>query len=53
MSLLYSVLKLVVRKMVKERNHPEETYEDFVRTSHEIQNAKLCSPAGRLCGILV
>jgi acetyl esterase/lipase len=37
MSLLYSVLKLVVRKMVKERNHPEETYEDFVRTSHEIQ----------------
>jgi acetyl esterase/lipase len=37
MSLLYSVLKLVVRKMVKESNHQEETYEDFVRTSHQIQ----------------
>jgi acetyl esterase/lipase len=37
MSLLYSVLKPVVRKMVKESNHQEETYEDFVRTSHQIQ----------------
>jgi acetyl esterase/lipase len=37
MSLLYSALKPVVRKMVKESNHQEETYEDFVRTSHEIQ----------------
>jgi acetyl esterase/lipase len=37
MSLLYSVLKLVVRKAVKENKHQEETYEDFVRTSHEIQ----------------
>jgi acetyl esterase/lipase len=37
MSLLYSVLKLIVRKKVKENKHPEETYEDFVRVSHEIQ----------------
>jgi acetyl esterase/lipase len=37
MSLLYSVLKKIVRKKVKENKHPEETYEDFVRTSHEIQ----------------
>jgi acetyl esterase/lipase len=37
MSLLYSVLKLIVRKKVKENKHPEETYEDFVRTSHELQ----------------
>jgi acetyl esterase/lipase len=37
MSLLYSVLKLIVRKKVKENKHPEETYEDFARTSHEIQ----------------
>jgi acetyl esterase/lipase len=37
MSLLYSALKPVVRKMVKESNHQEESYEDFVRTSHEIQ----------------
>jgi acetyl esterase/lipase len=37
MSLLYSVLKLVVRKAVKENKHQEETYEDFVRTSYEIQ----------------
>jgi acetyl esterase/lipase len=38
MSLLYSVLKPVVRKVVKENNHQEETYEDFVRTSHQIQS---------------
>jgi acetyl esterase/lipase len=37
MSLLYSVLKLIVRKKVKENKHPEETYEDFVRSSHDIQ----------------
>jgi acetyl esterase/lipase len=37
MSLLYSVLKLIVRKAVKENKHQEETYEDFVRVSHEIQ----------------
>jgi acetyl esterase/lipase len=37
MSLLYSVLKVVVRKKVKGNKHPEETYEDFVRTSYEIQ----------------
>jgi acetyl esterase/lipase len=37
MSLLYSVLKRIVRKKVKENKHQEETYEDFVRTSHEIQ----------------
>jgi acetyl esterase/lipase len=37
MSLLYSVLKPIVRKAVKENKHQEETYEDFVRTSHEIQ----------------
>jgi acetyl esterase/lipase len=37
MSLLYSVLKIVVRKAVKESNRQEETYEDFVRTSRQIQ----------------
>jgi acetyl esterase/lipase len=37
MSLLYSVLKTIVRKAVKENKHQEETYEDFVRTSYEIQ----------------
>jgi acetyl esterase/lipase len=37
MSLLYSILKPVIRKAVKENNHREETYEDFVRTSHEMQ----------------
>jgi acetyl esterase/lipase len=37
MSLLYSILKPIVRKAVKESNHQEENYEDFVRTSHEIQ----------------
>lgn len=37
MSLLYSVLKPIVRKLVKERVHQEESYEDFVRVSHEIQ----------------
>jgi acetyl esterase/lipase len=37
MSLLYSVLKRIVRKAVKGNKHQEETYEDFVRTSHEIQ----------------
>jgi acetyl esterase/lipase len=37
MSLLYSILKPIVRKAVKENNHQEETYEDFVRTSHQIQ----------------
>jgi hypothetical protein len=37
MSLLYSILKPIVRKKVKESNHREETYEDFVRTSHELQ----------------
>jgi acetyl esterase/lipase len=37
MSLLYSILKPTVRKAVKENKHQEETYEDFVRTSHEIQ----------------
>jgi acetyl esterase/lipase len=38
MSLLYSVLKPVVRKVVKENNRQEETYEDFARTSHQIQS---------------
>lgn len=37
MSLLYRVLKPIVRKLVKERVHQEESYEDFVRISHEIQ----------------
>jgi acetyl esterase/lipase len=37
MSLLYSVLKPIIRKAVKESNHQEETYEDFVRTSRKIQ----------------
>jgi acetyl esterase/lipase len=37
MSLLYSVLKTIVRKAVKENKHQEETYEDFVSTSHEMQ----------------
>jgi acetyl esterase/lipase len=37
MSLLYSVLKIVVRKAVKESGRQEETYEDFVHTSHQIQ----------------
>jgi acetyl esterase/lipase len=37
MSLLYSILKPIVRKAVKENKHKEETYEDFVRTSREIQ----------------
>jgi hypothetical protein len=37
MSLLYSVLKIVVRKAVKESDRQEETYEDFVRISHQIQ----------------
>jgi acetyl esterase/lipase len=37
MSLLYSVIKPIIRKKVKENKHPEETYEDFVRVSHEIQ----------------
>jgi acetyl esterase/lipase len=37
MSLLYSVLKTIVRKAVKENKHQEETYEDFARASHEIQ----------------
>jgi acetyl esterase/lipase len=37
MSLLYSALKIVVRKAVKESGRQEETYEDFVRTSHQIQ----------------
>jgi acetyl esterase/lipase len=31
------MLKPIVRKAVKESNHQEETYEDFVRTSHEMQ----------------
>jgi acetyl esterase/lipase len=37
MSLLYSVLKPIIRKAVKESNHQEESYEEFVRTSHQIQ----------------
>jgi acetyl esterase/lipase len=37
MSLLYSILKPIVRKAVKGNKHREETYEDFVRTSHELQ----------------
>jgi acetyl esterase/lipase len=37
MSLLYSILKPIVRKAVKESNQQEETYEEFVRTSHQIQ----------------
>jgi len=37
MSLLYSILKPIVRKAVKENKHREETYEDFVRTSYELQ----------------
>jgi acetyl esterase/lipase len=37
MSLLYSILKPVIRKAVKENKHQEVTYEDFVRTSHEMQ----------------
>jgi acetyl esterase/lipase len=37
MSLLYSVMKPIVRKAVKENKHQEESYEDFVRTSHQIQ----------------
>jgi hypothetical protein len=36
MSLLYSILKPIIRKAVKENKHQEETYENFVRTSHEI-----------------
>jgi acetyl esterase/lipase len=31
------MLKPIVRKAVKESNHKETTYEDFVRTSHKIQ----------------
>lgn len=31
MSFLYSILKPIVRKLVKERGHQEESYEDFVR----------------------
>lgn len=37
MSILYSILKPVVRKLVKNGTHMEENYEDFVRTSYEIQ----------------
>lgn len=37
MSLLYSILKPVVRKLVKNNVHQEESYEDFVRMSYEIQ----------------
>lgn len=34
---LYSILKTIVRKVVKEKAHNEESYEDFVRISHKIQ----------------
>lgn len=37
MSILYSMLKPIVRKLVKNGAHMEESYEDFVRTSYEIQ----------------
>lgn len=37
MSLLYSVLKPIVRGLVKNAVHQEESYEDFVRVSHNIQ----------------
>lgn len=37
MSLLYSALKPVVRKLVKKRVHQEKSYEDFVRVSHKVQ----------------
>ncbi|MDO5298013.1 MAG: alpha/beta hydrolase [Clostridia bacterium] len=37
MSLMYGLLKPIVRKLVKNRVHQEESYEDFVRVSHEIQ----------------
>jgi acetyl esterase/lipase len=37
MSLLYSILKPIVRKAVKESSRQEETYEEFARTSHQIQ----------------
>lgn len=37
MSVLYSILKPIVRKAIKEKAHHEESYEDFVRISHKIQ----------------
>lgn len=37
MSILYSILKPIVRKFVKNGTHTEESYEDFVRTSYKIQ----------------
>lgn len=37
MSVLYSILKPIVRKAIKEKAHNEESYDDFVRISHEIQ----------------
>jgi acetyl esterase/lipase len=38
MSISYALLKLIVKKVVKENKNQEQTYEDFVRTSHEIQH---------------
>lgn len=37
MSALYSLLKPAVRKLVKARVHQEESYEDFVRVSYQVQ----------------
>ncbi|CDF43556.1 putative uncharacterized protein [Roseburia sp. CAG:182] len=37
MSVLYRVLKPIVRKLVKDGSHQEETYEEFVESSRKIQ----------------
>lgn len=37
MSILYSILKPIVRRLVKNGAHAEESYEDFARTSYAIQ----------------
>lgn len=37
MSLLYSVLKPIARKAIKSKVHQEETWEDFVRVSYDVQ----------------
>ena len=39
MSLLYSILKPIVRKKIKGSNlHQEESYEEFKRMSYEVQS---------------
>ena len=37
MSLLYEILKPIVKNIVKKKAHQEETYEEFVKTSLDIQ----------------